>query len=59
MGTLQNCRVGRFGHTAHFCKLNLTSIISYNFWNKGWKVLKFGKFDEKRKITPKWVMGFT
>jgi hypothetical protein len=23
------------------------------------KVLKFGKFDEKRAITPKWVMGFT
>jgi hypothetical protein len=27
--------------------------------NKGRKVLKFGKFDEKRKITPKWEMGFT
>jgi hypothetical protein len=23
------------------------------------KVLKFRKFDEKREITPKWVMGFT
>jgi hypothetical protein len=23
------------------------------------KLLKFRKFDEKREITPKWVMGFT
>jgi hypothetical protein len=23
------------------------------------KVLKFSTFDEKRTITPKWVMGFT
>jgi hypothetical protein len=23
------------------------------------KVLKFRNFDEKREITPKWVMGFT
>jgi hypothetical protein len=23
------------------------------------KVLKFRTFDEKREITPKWVMGFT
>jgi hypothetical protein len=29
------------------------------FWNKGRKVLKCWKFDEKREITPKWVMGFT
>jgi hypothetical protein len=27
--------------------------------NKGRKLLKFRKFDEKRAITPKWVMGFT
>jgi hypothetical protein len=27
--------------------------------NKGRKVLKFRKFDEKGEITPKWVMGFT
>jgi hypothetical protein len=27
--------------------------------NQGRKVLKFGKFDEKREITPKWVMRFT
>jgi hypothetical protein len=33
--------------------------VSYSFWNKGRKVLKFLKFDEKREITPKWVMGFT
>jgi len=30
-----------------FCNLNLTSI-SYNFWNKGRKVIKFWKFDEKK-----------
>jgi hypothetical protein len=41
-----------------FFNLNLTSF-SYSFWNKGRKVLKFWKFDEKRTITPKWVMGFT
>jgi hypothetical protein len=33
--------------------------VSYSFLNKGRKVLKFRKFDEKREITPKWVMGFT
>jgi hypothetical protein len=38
-----------------FCNLNLTPI-SYSFWNKGRKVLKFCKFDEKRPIIPKWVM---
>jgi hypothetical protein len=37
----------------------LTYHVSYSFWNKGRKVLKFWKFDEKRDITPKWVMGFT
>ena len=55
---LQNCRVGRSWHAEHVCSLYLTSI-SYSFWNKGRKVLKFKKFDEKREITPKWVMGFT
>jgi hypothetical protein len=55
---LQNCRVGKSGHTAHVCSLNSTSI-SYSFWNKGRKVLKFWKCDDKRAITPKWVMGFT
>jgi hypothetical protein len=29
-----------------FCNLNLT-FISYRFWNKGRKVSKFWKFDEK------------
>jgi hypothetical protein len=28
-------------------------VIGYRFWNKGRKVLKFRKFDEKRAITPK------
>ena len=41
-----------------FCNLNLTSV-SYSFWNKGWKVLKFYKFDEKRAITPRLVIRFT
>ena len=43
----KNCRVGRSWHVAHFCNLNLTSI-SYSFWNKGRKVLKFWKFYEKK-----------
>jgi hypothetical protein len=34
----------RSWHVEHFCSLNLTSI-SYSFWNKGRKVLKFWKFD--------------
>ena len=55
---LQNCRVDRYRHGAHFCNLNLTSI-SYSCWNIRGKVLKCWKFDEKRDITPKWVMGFT
>jgi hypothetical protein len=33
--------------------------VSYSFWNKGRKVLKFWKFDEKREITPRWVTRFT
>jgi hypothetical protein len=55
---LQNCRVGRSWHIEHVWCLNLTSI-SYRFWNKERKLLKFRKFDEKRAITPKWVTGFT
>jgi hypothetical protein len=55
---LKNCRVGRSGHAEHVCSLNLTSI-SYSVWNKGQKVLKFWKFDEKRAITPNWVLGLT
>jgi hypothetical protein len=55
---LQNCRVGRSWHAEHVGSFNLRSI-SNSFWNKGQKVLKFWKFDEKREITPKWVMGFT
>ena len=46
------------GIAEHVCSFNLPSV-SYSFWNKGRKVLKFWKFDEKREITPKWVMGFT
>jgi hypothetical protein len=48
----------RSWYAQHVCSFNLPSV-SYSFWNKGWKVLKFNKFDEKREITPKWVMGFT
>ena len=55
---LQNCRVGRSWHAEHVCSLNLTSIFC-SFWNKGRKVLKFWKFDEKRAMTPTWVMGIT
>jgi hypothetical protein len=55
---LQNCRVDRSWHAEYVCCLNLTSI-SYSFLNKGRKVLTFWKLDEKRAITPKWVMGFT
>jgi hypothetical protein len=43
-------------HAEHFCSLNLT-LISYSFWNKEWKVLKFWKFDEKREITPKFEVN--
>jgi hypothetical protein len=55
---LKHCRVGRSWHTEHVWCLYLTSI-SYRFWNKGQKLLKFRKFDAKRATTPKWVMGFT
>ena len=41
-----------------FCNLKLT-FISYSFWNIRRKVLKFYKFDEKRAITPRWVIRFT
>ena len=44
--------VGRSWQAEHVCSLNLTSI-SYSFWNKGRKVLKFWTFYEKRAITPK------
>ena len=50
--------LGRSWHAEHVCSFNLPSV-SYSFWNKGRKVLKFYKFDEKREITPKWVTGFT
>ena len=41
--------------------LNMFAVSTYHlslivFENKGRNVLKF---DEKREITPKWVMGFT
>ena len=39
---LQNCRVGRSRHGAHFCNLNLTSI-SYSFWLK---IEQFWPFEE-------------
>jgi hypothetical protein len=43
----------------HIGVIALLTSISYRFWNKGRKLLKFRKFDEKRAITPKWVLGFT
>jgi hypothetical protein len=54
----KNCRVGRSWHAEHVCSFKLPPV-SYSFWNKGRKVLKFWKFDEKGEITPKWVLGFT
>ena len=58
MGFTSNCRVGRSWYAAQFCNLKLT-FISYNFLNIRRKVLKFYKFDEKRAITPRWVIRFT
>jgi hypothetical protein len=43
----KNCSVGRSWQAEHVCNLNLISI-SYSFWNKGWKVLKFRQLDEKK-----------
>ena len=54
-------RVGRSYHAEHVCNSNLSSI-SYSFWNRNKKpkVLKFWKFDEKKRaITPKWVLKFS
>ena len=48
---LQNCRVGRSRHGAHFCNLNLTSI-SYSFWNITRKVLKLKKKIDRRAKPP-------
>ena len=48
---LQNCRVGRYRHGAHFCNLNLTSI-SYSFWNITRKVLKLKKKIDRRPEPP-------
>jgi hypothetical protein len=48
----------RSWYAAHFCNLKLT-FISYSFWNIRQKALKFYKFDEKRAITPRWVIRFT
>ena len=55
---LQNCRACRSWQAEHVFSLHLTSI-SYSFWNKGWQVLTFLKFDEKRAITSRWVIRFT
>ena len=49
---LQNWMVGRSWHAEDVCSLNLT-FISNSCLNKGRKVLKCWKFDEKRVITPK------
>ena len=51
--------VGRSWQAEHVCNLNLTPI-SYSFWNTRRKVLRFKKKnDEKRVITPWWVIRFT
>jgi hypothetical protein len=44
---LQRYLLQRSSRAAIFCNFNLTSIF-YRFWNKGRKLLKFRKFDEKR-----------
>jgi hypothetical protein len=49
--------VGRSWHIEHVWCLSL-KYISYRFWNKGGKLLKLRKFDEKSATTPKWAMGF-
>jgi hypothetical protein len=50
---LQTCSTCQDVPTMQFwSSLNLT-FISNSFWNKGRKVLKCWKFDEKRVITPK------
>ena len=51
MMAIAHTGVGRSWQAEHVCSLNLTSI-SYSFWNKGRKVLKFWTFYEKRAITP-------
>ena len=51
---IQNCRVGRSQHGAHFCNLNLTSIsyTSYSFWNITRKVSKLNKKIDRRAEPP-------
>jgi hypothetical protein len=48
-------RACRSWQAEHVFSLHST-YISYSFWNKGWKVLTFSKFDEKRAITSRWVI---
>jgi hypothetical protein len=55
---LQNCRVGRYRHGAHFCNLNLTSISydncvkSYSSWNAFFCWLTaFGYSNNQREAT--------
>jgi hypothetical protein len=43
----------------YICKIFYKTSSFGSIRNKKQKVLKFRKFDEKRAITPKWVMGFT
>ena len=50
-------RACRSWQAEHVFSLHLTSI-SYSFWNKGWKVLTFLKFNEKRAITSRWLIRF-
>jgi hypothetical protein len=58
MMAIAHTGVGTSWQAEHICSLNLTSI-SYSFWNKRRKVLKCWKYDEKRVITPEYVMQFT
>jgi hypothetical protein len=59
---LQTCSASQDLPTMQFWSKSRNQFWSYFpfcFWNKGRKVLKCWKFDEKREITPKWVTGFT
>jgi hypothetical protein len=40
-----------------FLNFNTFRLIFQKLFRKGRKVLKFRKFDEKREITPQWVMA--
>jgi hypothetical protein len=46
------CQVSDTGSVYWASSFKSDLFSFYSFWNKKRKVLKFGKFDEKRAITP-------